>query len=178
MILTLDKLKELNACAKGTEWFRVSGCKTVEGTCEELLTEDRFNWANWLIPRLLSHLNKVKYAYFPAKEVLPIFEKDFPDDFRVRNCIAAIERYLTDPTEENLELLKTAATYAATAAYVANAAIAAATAAAYASYAAYVAIAAITTAAATAAQALPTKEFKQRIIRNGLKLLKEQEGNK
>jgi len=194
MILTLKKLKELNACKKGLKWFKTSTCTTVEEACENLMAEDGFAWANWLLVRLFTRDNAVRYALFAAKQVLPIYEKEYPTDPRVRDCITAIERYLTDPTDENKELLKTAAYAAAAASDTAYAAIAASDNAYASAFAADYAAAASANAAAAASdttyaasdnaiyyaavKALPTQEFKQRIIRNGLKLLKEQEGNK
>ena len=40
-----------------------------------------------------------------AKLVLPIFEKEFPNDKRIRNVIEASEIYLADPTDKNWETL-------------------------------------------------------------------------
>ena len=74
------------------------------------------------------------FAIKCAKEVLHIFEQQWPDDNRPRLATEAAERYIKNPTQEN----RMAASAAADAAYAA----AASTAAAYAAIPAYAAAAA------------------------------------
>ena len=76
-----------------------------------------------------------EFAVFCAKLVLPIFEKKFPNDNRVRECIEYTERFLKGDTRKEGLLVKRIAAYAADAA----AAYTADYAAAYAAYAAYTA---------------------------------------
>ena len=41
------------------------------------------------------------YAVDCAEHVLHIYEKQYPDDLRVRDCIEAVKAFLDDPTDEN-----------------------------------------------------------------------------
>ena len=80
-------------------------------------------------------------AIFCAEESLPYFEKQHPNDSRVRDCIEAAKKYISREIGYD-ELIKCrsaarAAAEAAYGAYAAYAAYAAATAAAEAAYAAY-----------------------------------------
>ena len=64
-----------------------------------------------------------RIALFAAKEVLPIFEKKYPDDKRVRTCIEVTERYLKGKaTKEELEVARSAAYEVVNAASAAGAA--------------------------------------------------------
>ncbi len=87
-----------------------------------------------------------KFAVRVAEDVLPIFEKKYPEDTRVRDCIETTKKYLKG--EVSLEVLIKARS-AAAAAYAADAADAAAAYAAYAA-AAYAAAAAAYAAYAAA----------------------------
>ena len=39
------------------------------------LAEYRFDWANWLIARIMNKKQKVSYAVFAAEQVIDIYEK-------------------------------------------------------------------------------------------------------
>jgi hypothetical protein len=84
-----------------------------------------------VLPHVLGEISTKKYAVFAARQVLDLFEKEYPGDNRPRAAIEAAEKYIAEPTEAN----KNAAYAAYAAATAAYAAYAAATAA-YAAYAA------------------------------------------
>ena len=119
-----------------------------------------------LAPRLMRTASddkklSVQLAVFLARQVLPIFEKKYPNNDRPRKSIEAAEAWIENPTEENrqkaIEARRSAyaaayaaAAYAADAAYAAYAGDAAYAADAAAAYAAYAAAAAAAYAAAAA----------------------------
>ena len=97
MILNLDIVKNLNPCAGGLRWYTINEQKTVEKTIKTLLASDeceKYNWSNWLLTHVFTKEQNVKYAIFAAKEVLYIFEKKYPNDWRPRKAIEAAEKYL------------------------------------------------------------------------------------
>jgi hypothetical protein len=129
-------------------------------TCEKMRVVKVWEWDKMM---------SVKVAVYAARLVLPIFEKEHPDDKLPRKAIEAAEAWIKKPTKKNA-----AATYAANAdanaAAYAAAAYAAANAAAYAAndanaaaaYAAYAAAANAAAAYAAAyADAARTKARKQ-----------------
>jgi hypothetical protein len=152
MKLTLAWLREKKACGFGVEWWTESKCETVETTMALLLEQDKLDWANWLIAHTLDHDGQIRYAIYAARQVLDIYEKQYPGDKRARAAIEAAETYLKDKTEEN-RIAADAAAYAADAA---------------AAYAAYAADAAAAYAADAAAAAM-----KKKIIQHGRSLLQE-----
>ena len=169
--ITKEWLLENRACREGSEWFFAQKETDSIKVVRKLLKENHFNWANWLIVRLMDKPQKVAYAIFAARQVLEIFEKKYPEDKRPRKAIEAAEDYLKNPTEENRAAYAAYAAAAAAAAYAAYAAYAAAAAAAAAAaYAADAADAAAAAAAAAAADA--RKEIQKRIVENGIKILK------
>ncbi len=162
MKITKEWLKEHDACIVGYEWsLKVLDDKPMDAKTfiGKLMGEDRFNWANWVIVRLLTKDQNIAYAIFAAELVLDIYEKQYPDDKRPRNAIEASRKYLQTKTA-----------YAAAAAYAADAAADAADAAAYAAYAAYAARAAAAGADA-AARAADTLNIKNKIVDYGLELI-------
>jgi len=96
------------------------------------------------------------FALHCAKQVLPIYEKKYPNDLRVRECVEATEKFLNGEItkDELLVFRKAAADTAVAAAYAAAAAAYTAAAAAYTAAAdAYTAAADAAVAAAYAAAA-------------------------
>ena len=94
MKLTKDKLIELHACGAGVEWFETCREDEVSRVVDKLMAYDRFDWANWLIVRLLTDDNLALYAIHAAELVLHVYENKYPDDNRPRNAINAAKDYL------------------------------------------------------------------------------------
>ena len=114
--LNVKKVREMNACLEALEW----GEKVWDGeevdsikVLKQLIEEKHFDWANWLIVRVMTRPQYLNYAIYSAEQVIGIFEKKHPDD-RPRKAIEAAKKVLKDDTEENRE-----ATYAADATYAA-----------------------------------------------------------
>ena len=159
-------LTDLSACEEAIDWFAENcedNCSTEEAVDTLIKSKHKqaFEWSNWLMVRLLNDANKIKYAVFAAREVLPIFEKRYPKDLRPRLALEAAEKFISDPSEINKDACAAAAyaaDYAAAnadAADAADAARAAAYAAAHADAAAYA-------------------DITKKIVQYGLKLSKEQ----
>lgn len=149
MRITQEWIEKHKPCEESVNWWdrEPDPFKILD----KLIKEDKLDWANWFIVRLMTHQQKIRYAIYAAEQVLDIFEKKYPEDKRPRLAIEAAKRWLKNPSEKN----KTAAYAAANAAYAAaNAAYAAADAAA--------------DAAANAAYA----DMKTKIIQYGIKILK------
>ena len=138
MQITVKYLKEKNACIRGLNWFANQKEKDVIKIIRKLISdkdkirseynEDYFLWANWLISRVLSKIDGVKYAVFAAENVLHIFEKKHPGNNRNRAAIEAAKNFIKNPNKENAAAYAAAVYNAAAAAY-ANAVYAAADAA-------------------------------------------------
>ena len=109
-----------------TGWICRAG---VGGDCK--IGNDKSAWSDMMVIKRYKWTKQmsVKLAVYAAELVLPIFEKEYPDDARPRNAITAAKAYLKNPCKKT----KCAADAAADAAY------AAVYADAYAANAAYVA---------------------------------------
>lgn len=165
MKLTKAYLEKVNACGSGIRWFteqdETDGKKVVKK-----LMKDHLDWANWLICRIFNKKQKVMYAIYAAKQVLSIYEKEYPDDKRPRKAIEAAQAYLDNPCKKTK-----ADAYVAAAVAAAAAATAAAYAAAYdddAAAATYAAYAATYDAGAYAAR----KQMRTKILTYGMSLLR------
>jgi hypothetical protein len=186
MKITSEWLQKQHACLAEVEWFKNQTETKPEVLIAKLIDEERLDWANWLIVRVLTHKQQIAYAIYAAEQAVEIFEKHNPEDKRPRIIIDAARAVLKRNTRKN----RLAAYYAADSAkaaayantvYVNAAAKAAADRAFYAYAAAYnaAAAAACTYAAsayayaATAAEgAAASKKMKNRILAFGVKLLK------
>lgn len=133
MKITSKQLKEWSACTEGFEFFVKKCGKSIElkKFAEIFAAENQFDWAWWVIKKLLKKEQSVKIAIFAAEKVIDIFEKKYPEDKRPRQAIEAAKAWLKNPTEENR-----LAAYAAAGAGVGAYAAYAYAAAAYAAYAA------------------------------------------
>jgi len=115
MKITKEWLKEHDACKEGIKLFykHKKEIKTDRYIIEELLKTDHFEWANWVVVELMDGEQRIKYAIFSAKLVLPIFEKESPKDSSPRKAIETAEECLKDPNnKEKIFSVKNAA-YAA-----------------------------------------------------------------
>jgi hypothetical protein len=143
MIITRKWLEDKGACSEGKEWFLRENILELSDGVKNLFAKDHFSWAYWLLTKSFTRIQNVQFAVYTAKQVLSIFEKQYPKDKRPRNAIRAAEKYLKNPNAANASYAAYAAsdaTYAASAAYAASYAAYAASDAAYAaSYAAYAA---------------------------------------
>lgn len=70
---------------------------------EQLLNIAKHNleWFNWVVVKLMTHKQRVKYSIFTAELVIDIFEKEYPEDKRPREAIEAAKMFIESPIEEN-----------------------------------------------------------------------------
>lgn len=167
MKITKEWLFKKNVCLDGLEWFINQDERDSIIVVNKLMDNKKYDWANWLIARLMTRRQRIQYAIYSAEQVIDIFEKKFPKDKRPRQAIDAAKTVLKHDNKRN----RAAAAYAATAyddsTYAA--ATAAYVAAAYASrpYASYVSYASTN-----------AKEIMQiQLLNYGLSLLKEVKQN-
>jgi hypothetical protein len=184
MRITLKKLIQLNACDDAVREFaeqkETDPIKLINKMIKT--NDDKYlSWSNWLIVRCMKYKQYVGYAVYAAKQVLSLYEKDYPKDKRSRAAINAAIRCIKNPTKKNKNVAQAAyatadaaacaaadaaaCAAADAAAYAARAAARAANAARAAAYAAY--------AAARAANAAG-KKMKIKILKYGIKLLQEE----
>ncbi len=145
--ITVNYLNKLGACPEAIEMFKnqreTNSIKILQG-CMKI---NHFDWANWLIVRLMNRKQKLQYSIFAAESVIDIYEKKYPDDKRPRETVDAAKAVLKHDSKKN----RASAHAAANAANAANAAAAAN--AANAAHAAYYAAAHAAANAANAAHA-------------------------
>ena len=92
-------------------------------TCQNMRVIEKWKWTKKM---------SVKFAIYAAEQVLGIFEKKYPGDYRPRKAIEAAKRYVQTGKKTGIADAADAADAAADAADAANAAAYAADAAAYA----------------------------------------------
>ena len=132
------RLRTVGACKEAVDWAKGREWPVAWQECE------RGDWMLWLAgamqgkSRWPTRQQIVLVACDCAELVLPIFEKKYPTDKRVRECIETTRKWANgEAAIEDVHKARAAAYAAAYAA--ADAAYAAADAAAYAAYAAYAA---------------------------------------
>lgn len=151
MEITVKQLVNLNACEKGIQWFISQKKCKLKPIINALLKDNHFDYASWLLSRLLTCRQNTLWAIMCAKSTLNNFESRFPYDNRPRFAIKAAEDFLSAESNSNYSFIRVDA-YAADYAIDDDAAAAAyaAYAAAYATYTAEVATDDATYAACTA----------------------------
>lgn len=120
--LTVGWLENWDACSDGIAWFKSCGNVNDAEVMESLLVENKLDWANWLVVRLLVREDAIRYAIFAAEQVIGIFESEFHDDVRPRRAIDAALAVLNQNNEETRAAARSAADAAAGAAWAARAA--------------------------------------------------------
>ncbi len=176
MKISLKKIKALDPCQEGLDWYVKYGTTDLKSTLLKV-NKNRPDWAIWLYTRLMTLVQRRELAIFAAEQVLPIFEKKYPNDNGPRLAIKAAQAVLKKNTPKNRAAASAA--YAAIAA--ANAAAYAAYVAANAAYAAYAAASAANAAANAASNAAKAAKDKRKmeniLIKKALKILNKNKTN-
>jgi len=109
--ITLKFLQKLNACPYGIVFVNGYNLIGLKGDkfIDELMKLDHFDYANWLIVRLMSKKQKIQYSIFAAEQVIDIYEKKYPDDNCLCKAIEAAKTYLKHPSEKNKNVARIAA---------------------------------------------------------------------
>jgi hypothetical protein len=168
----IEYLKKLHACNESIVFAeRFNSLQEAWDNCE------RGDWMLWLLGRISGapespeRKKLVVVCAEVAELVLPIFEKKYPDDKRVRECIETCKRYVAgNATLEELISARSAADAAASAASYAYAASYAADAAAYAAAADADAYA---YAAASAASAADAADARKSMLKQSAELVRK-----
>ena len=169
MSTPINHLSEISACDSAVAWVKSTKCRSLESAWKKC---ERGDWMLWYAGKKAGpegdekRKKLVLAACACARLALPIWEKRYPDDKRVRDCIETAEKWARN--EATLEALQVSRRncYAAAAAGAAAAYAAAADATTYA-YAAAAAAAGAAAAyaaagyAADAACAARSKPLKQ-----------------
>ena len=98
--LNMEEFKKLSPCQEGYKF--VLALKTTNlQIIFEALQGHNLEWANWLLARLLTRKNKVRYAIFAAEQALGVCEKECRDDMGPRRAIEAARKVLAHDTKKN-----------------------------------------------------------------------------
>ena len=181
--LTLRFLQSKGACSDGVAWFKAQKETDIIKVLHALEIDNHWNWANWLIVRVMSRPQYLSYAIFAAEQVIETYEKRYPGNAKPRRAIEAAKAVLKNDTPKNRDAAYAAADAADAYADAADATYADAAAAAYAAYAAayaadaygaaYATYAADAAADAAAADAY-ADALRKKILEYGISLLKKE----
>lgn len=144
MLINTQIIRKLEPCKSRFNNY-LHHYESFEGTLKDFILLDNITYSDkvWVVTRLFTKKQNVKWSLLCASKVLSIFEEKYPDDKRPRQALGVVEAWLNNPSEENRQIAYSAA----------GAAYSAAGAAARAAYAAYAADAAAYAAARAAAGA-------------------------
>ena len=171
MKITMEWLKEKDACVAGVQWFKAQKKTDAIDVLNALIKDNQLEWANWTIVQVMSRPQYLAYAIFAAEQVIDLFEKKYPEDSRPRKAIQAAKVVLKNDTAENRE----AAWAAAWAARAAGAAVVDGAAAWAAGAAAWEAGAAWAARAAAWAAWKAGAAMKLKILKYGIGLIEGKE---
>lgn len=90
--LSVKWLYSVNACLSAIAAFEAQSQRNTTKIIDLLIKSDKLDWCRWLLPRLMTSKQQVQYAIFAARQVLNIFESEYPNDRRPRKAIEAAER--------------------------------------------------------------------------------------
>ena len=109
-------LKKMGVCSEGVDWFRENyGAKTVNAVdaLRLSLKQNKHSDCNWFLSTALNRGNKIRYACYAAKQVLEIFEEQYPNEKRPRQAINAALKCIKNDTDKNREAASEASSEAA-----------------------------------------------------------------
>ena len=135
--LDMKKFKEMSPCKEGYEFvlsLKTSDLKTIFNA----LIDHKIDWANWLVARLLTRKDQLRYSLFAVESCRENFEKKYPESTVISDVITAVTAVIKNYTEKNRAAAESTARSAAawSAAYAARSAAWSADAAATAAWSA------------------------------------------
>jgi len=92
MKVTLNFLKSNHAGKEEINWFVSQQDDDLEIIIHKLIEEGKFQWANWLISRILNKEKLVKYAIFSAELVLDLCKEKYQND-KPRSTLEVAKKY-------------------------------------------------------------------------------------
>ena len=107
MSTPITHLGELNACESAVAWVKSTKCRSLEAAWRKC---ERGDWMLWYAGKKSGPVGDerrkklVLAACECARLALPIWEKRYPDDKRVRDCIETAEKWARN--EATLEALQ------------------------------------------------------------------------
>jgi len=115
MIINRKWLERHDACNNGKEWFLAQGITDPVDGLINLVRNDKIDWANWLIVRVMTWPQCLSYSIFSAEQVLHIYEAENPKDLLLRKDIEAAKAVLANDTVATRRAANASADYAAAA---------------------------------------------------------------
>ena len=117
--ITKKWLKNQGACVEGYDWFIHQHDTDELSVLNRLISEKRYDWANWLIARRMTRQQYLQYAIYAAEQVIELFEKQYPNDKRPRLAIEAARKCITDNSRAARDAARAAGAAARDAAWAA-----------------------------------------------------------
>lgn len=88
MLKVTDKfLDKWGACRRARDWIEAQGTRDFAALYEAAKRDQHLDWVNWYVARKLRKRDRIRYAIYAARLVLPIYEATYPDDKRPRKAI-------------------------------------------------------------------------------------------
>jgi hypothetical protein len=111
MEITAKLLRDNFACMEGRKAFSKNFGKEgvpLRKALNKCLELHHADWALWLLTRFLDREQSINYTLFAAETILPLFEKVFSSDKRMRSLIKAVKQYLKRPGKKTKEAVRAA----------------------------------------------------------------------
>lgn len=157
VFITKEWLEENEACIAGKNWV-LKNAPNMEGVeLVKRVAKYKWDWANWLIVRLMDRKQCVAYVRYAAEQVFHIYEDKYPNNRRLELAIEIARKVSENDVAKNRDD---------------DAAYAAADDAVYAVYSDYADAVVADAAAEAAAEA--RKEMQSKILTYGLELLERE----
>lgn len=125
MRITTEIIKQLNPCEDRFSNF-ISNYPDYDGTLEHFISLYKITYSDkvWVVTKLFSKEQNVKWAILCAKSVLHIFESEYPEDNAPRLALESAKVWLNEPNAANVAMYAVdAARYAVDAAAAARYAV-------------------------------------------------------
>ena len=103
MKITLNMIKSLNPCKTGIDSFE-SKYPNYKGTLVDILSMEDVGYSDkiWLATKILDKMTLVQWSLDCALMVADNFNKEFPNDNRVNECLKAVKRYVDGEITESV----------------------------------------------------------------------------
>ena len=113
--ISVEWLTEMRACKEAISEFLEQEERDSIKLLKKMLKLKKYEWANWLITRVMSRKQCILYAVYAAELCKDNYNKEYPKENRINKAIKSARKVAENDTKEN----RSAAEYAGFAEYAA-----------------------------------------------------------
>jgi hypothetical protein len=103
-IVNKQWLRDKKCCMDGFHWIMKQEDLRADKLIYSMLRYDKLDWCIWVLARVLNKKERIKLAIYAAEDIVDIYSRKYPQDYRPKEALKAAKDVLKDDSPENISL--------------------------------------------------------------------------